>query len=229
MANTQYYPNPIADGNVMLTWAQSTVVNLANPSAPSSVNFAVPYSEPGTYTIVNVTMESEELINALIGAAALALNLGDSFSSRPGVYNADVARLMALYASWTRGGTDVGDYYILGPIDVYNLLAQDPAVQEIWVNATLNASGYEGVSGLNGIPLVQQGISQFLAPDKDAFKAQLPPGSKVTGVEDLPNPEGLETVGAGEKEESKWWLYGGIAAAGVAAYTVYAMTKRGRR
>lgn len=232
MALTQFFPGPV-DSTGMIQFAQRTVVNIEDPSGVSVVNFGVPDSE-GTLMVVAVTLPSSELISALTSAAVVALNI-PNFTQNDGTYNPAVAQLMSYYASWTRNGEPVEPYYILGQEDVYNLLAQDPNVQEMWVNNTLRNNGFEGISGLNGIPLVQKGVSHLVKPSKEAFKAKLPAGSKVTDSEELPPPEGgeggLNVIGvySHDPDDNKWWLLGGVAAAGLAGYTVFRMMKRGRK
>lgn len=210
-------PTVLSDGNQLMAAAQSTVVNLVTSSAPSLIVFAVPAEEPGTFTTVSVSMTSSELINALDAAAVRAMNV-PNYEQYNGKYDINTARLMSVYGSWIRGGADVGEYYIIGQQDVYNLLAQDPSFQQL-INS---------VSGKNGIPLVQEGVGTFLAPSKDAFSDQVPLDSVVT-YDEVEKPEGgYDFTGAGEDDMSKWWLWGGIAAAGVVGYGLFSMVKKGR-
>ena len=229
-ATAIYDPTPITDGNQLLNLAQASVINLANPQATSVVVFAVPAMEPGTFTSVSVSMPSSELIDALVAAAVRALQI-PNWTYSTGEYTADVARLMAVYGSWIRQGKDVGEYFIIGPTDVYNLLAQDQQIQDYWVNYTLQANGYQGISG--GIPLVQQGVSQIFVPTKEQILGQLPEGTPpdiVVGAHEVEPPPSLEQVLADREDDGgKWWLLAGVAAAGVAGYGVFHLMKRGRK
>lgn len=231
-ANAQYDPTPLTDGNQLLAAAQSSVINLANPTATSLILFAVPAMEPGTFTTVSVSMPSSELIDALVAAAVRALDI-PNWTYSTGTYNGNVAGLMALYASWTRQGADVGEYFIIGPEDVFNLLSQDQPIQDMWVNYELQANGFEGASGLNGIPLVQRGVSSFLPPTKQQVLEALPQGTSETEIVDYTEvqpPPSLEQVKAGEDTDTdKWWLAAGVGAAALAGYGVFRLVKKGRK
>lgn len=228
--NTIYDGYVITSAEELMGIAQNSTIIDLNGGAESVcvIPFAIPAVEPGTFTSASMSMNSGELITVLCSAAIRAMSTPQSplpFPTGKTKYDADVASLMAIYASWTRNGLNVGEYYILGPDDVYNLLAQDPWTQG-QINGKLLEQGYEGVSGNNGIPIIKDGLSRFYAPSKDAFKTQygLP---AVTDSNDVPTTGGWTSVVADEQNKSGyWWLYAGIAAAGLAAYGVVTMTKK---
>jgi len=230
-----YNPTPMAVSE-LAALSQYSVTNLVTPGATCLIHFAVPWTEEGKFVTVAISMPSEDLINRLAASAVQQLKLGSSYDQYyTGKYDLSFARLMATYASWIRNGADVGTYFIVGPVDVANLLANDPMTQGD-VNNVLAANGFTGVSGMNGVPLV--GATQFFVPKKSDLVGpegeQLPPGT-VVGYEDVVvppavQPGSLTTVGASdEKSSAYWWMVAGVAAAGAAAYGVVKMVKRGRR
>lgn len=206
-------------------YADASVINLIGGDAVCVVPFAVPSSEPGLFMNVTMSCTSAELIQVLDGAAVNQMQGPPNWPGSGGKYDANMARLMAIYASWIRKGADVGEYYIVGPSDVFTLLMYDPWTQG-QIKGVLAANGFAGTSGNNGTPMV---TGSFIAPSADSIKT--PGGAPVTTSDQVPPVDGFETVVVGEDEEKTNWplIVGGGAAVLGAGYVVMQMIKRGRR
>jgi len=223
---TKYDPNHVTSSGVA-NLANVTTINLHGGDATCVIPFAIPSSEPNMTMIVTMTMKSSELITVLSTAAASALNLGASFPGGKTEYDCDVASLMALYASWTRSGMDVGQGYVVGPSDVYNLLAQDP-----WTQGQINAAltqqgGFEGISGNNGLPLIRKDYGSFLTPASETLKAKCG-FADVGDPTTVPPTGGMDQVVYKKDDGYGWKLWAGIAAAGVATAILLKGVKKGR-
>lgn len=214
----------------LMAYADASVVNLTAYEMPCVIPFAVPSMEPGLFMNVTMSVMSNQLIEILCSAAVRQMGGPPNWPGSQGTYDASVARLMALYANWTHQGVGGGEYYIVGPNDVFNLLVADEWTQG-QVNAQLTANGYGGATGYNGIPLVGKDIGFFAVPDKSYPHLKLPEGKDVVTSDQLPPVGGIESViaGAGDDDKTNWGLVAAGGAAAVAAgFVVFKMVKKGR-
>jgi hypothetical protein len=219
----------VSAGPEMKSAIQGAVIDLSGGAKPCQFGYAIPTPDAGMYDTGYVVTDSQTLISILQDSAATELEAasgmkpGELGAIVNGVYDCDCAKLMAMYAAYTRQ-QKVGDAYILSVSDVYNILARSYSLQGN-INQTLMDSGYGGpITGYNAIPLMD-GTSTYVPPSPNCGA-----GAKVINGNDLPPVGGLNLVGASEDDgESKWWLLGGVAAAGLAGYTVFRMMKRGRK
>ena len=226
MAYGQRYDGNVLTPEQLVGRADEANINLYGGEGLCVVPFAV--QDIDGFTTVYIYMNSSELVNQLC-VAAIAAMPGVITAENPfpftGKYDVSTARLMAMYASMARGGASIGNYYIVGPEDVNNLLAVDPDTQAM-VNNVLNAQGYDA-SGNNGVPVIVRGHGPFVVPTKNDLGL---PASEVVDYNDVPLPNpvpGVTPVVASASDYgSGWWLYGAVVAAGLAAWGIVSMTKK---
>jgi len=214
----------------LMAYADASVVNLTAYEMPCVIPFSIPWTEPGKFMNVTMSVMSNELIEILCSAAVRQMGGPPNWPGSEGTYDANVARLMALYANWTHQGVGGGEYYIVGPNDVFNLLVADDWTQG-QINSVLTANGIEGARGYNGIPIVGKDIGFFAVPDKNYPHLKLPEGKDVVTSDQLPPVGGIESViaGASEDDKTNWPLIvGGGAVALLAGWGVMKMVKKNR-
>lgn len=217
--NYTFDPTPRQLGD----YQDASVINLLGGDPVCVVPFAVASSEPGLFMNVTMSCTSAELIKVLDGSAVSQMQGPPNWPGSGGVYDANMARLMAIYAGWVRK-SDVGQYYIVGPSDVFMLLMYDPWMQG-QINGVLASNGFTGASGNNGMPLV---TGSFIAPSAGSIKT--PNGEAVTTSDQVPPIEGLEQVVATGSDKTNWGLIAfGSAAALISGIVVVKMVKKGRK
>ncbi|MFA5053214.1 MAG: hypothetical protein WC565_04110 [Parcubacteria group bacterium] len=203
----------------MTSYAMSTVVNLATPGAPNLVHYVV--EDVDDLMVFSLSCTSEEMV--LILSQSAAKQAGVASPSSPTAYDCAAA---SLFANWARKSRTVpANYYVLGVEDVYELLLNSESMQS-YISQTLVQNGYE-VTGIgHGSPLVQQGLTNFIAPSAETLNC----GGTVSPP--IPNPNlrepGVEPVGASEGM-SAGWIFAGVAATAAAGAGLYYLTKRGRK
>jgi len=215
----QYAKTKVADSSELESLAMSEVVNLTDPGAANEVILAV--EDVDGYIVYTLFATGQELLHILQISAAE--QMGAVTPPPPVTYDCGVA---ALFAKWAKKTRQVSDYYVLGRLDVYELLITSQGIQQ-YINSDLKAAGYDPVGIGHAVPVVQYGFGKFVAPSAESLNC----GGKVTPYIPNPNvvkPGEVEQVGASEGM-SAGWIFAGVAATAAAGAGLYYLTKRGRK
>lgn len=230
--------NAIKDGTDLLNYTYGLTNIDLNGTALTILPFLINDDVGHGQSVVTFSMNKVDCLNLLRHAAVSHLNKknelipGIDTARHVSVYDCDMARLMAIYASDIRGGAPVGQGYVLQPEDVRTLLQNDQWVLSV-IGSKLHEAGYKGeFHTLIGVPLIADDLDEhnrFIVPNRNQLSSQC--SLNILEPNQIPSlgpetPGGIDQVSVVEKEDKTmtYLAVGGIAA--LAGVGIYYMAKK---